>query len=241
MPFSFALQRPRFLSSSKPHCLPHSTGPATRPVDVDGCKPHVLCDACQIVFRSSRIIYGSWFLVIPKVEIHKLHKSLRQLKASVEARCHFCTLVWQSLFKERRGRTPCEEQALREQTNAVWLKVVKKRFWLEMYIDCAAFEDCQAWKNRITLHSGDGESQIKMKDGSLNKVHAASRSPSTSSPQHAELARYWLNECAQKHIRCEGSIRDFLPARLIQIYSDDYSTVRLHVTNSEDIGSAYIG
>ena len=239
MPFPFAVQRPRFLFSGGRERLPHSEGQTALPVDADGCKPHILCDACQNVFRSSRLIQGSWILVVLKIETHKLHKSLRQLKASVEARCHFCTLVWQSLFKERGGSTPSEEQTLCQEDNTVLLKLAKKQFWLEMYVECAGFEGRQTWQNRIHVSSDDGEGLTQMTDGSLNRVHSASKFPSTSSAQHAQLARYWLKECSLKHIRCEGSIRDFLPTRLVQMNSDDYSTVRLHVTNSEDTGVTY--
>lgn len=44
---------------------------------------------------------------------------------------------------------------------------------------------------------------------------------STSSPAHMELARFWLNECLEKHIDCRLNDSKFVPTRLIDVGTED--------------------
>ena len=55
-----------------------------------------------------------------------------------------------------------------------------------------------------------------------------------------KLAKYWLNECASKHLYCSTDWTGFVPSRLIQISTSVLSTtVNLHVTGPTDQGIRY--
>ena len=72
--------------------------------------------------------------------------------------------------------------------------------------------------------------------GSTNaKSHIAVEYLNTSSTEHMKLAKYWLDECASKHLYCNADLTGFLPSRLIQLStSAESTTVRLHITGPAD-------
>lgn len=65
---------------------------------------------------------------------HKLHDSIDELEASVRARCHFCTLVWQTLFEDGKKLIPSKDDKSQKVKDPVLIEIKRdeKRLYLEI-------------------------------------------------------------------------------------------------------------
>ena len=221
------------------------------------CELHNLCSACKTAFRRSIIVrsktlnsllpakhhgHRSEILMIPpnrpwitaprRVEGYKLHSRLEDLEHAVEYRCHFCTLVFDGLKHLKGGLA-----AVQSPISSVWLWITRDelaRLQLGIALGCSP-----------RLEEYHVDALLKFSSDSARPTqpqHAAQRCLATSSTEHAQLVRQWLQDCLLEHHSCRKTKHtSFVPTRLLQIRpaADGVLMVRLVITGNEERHTRY--
>jgi hypothetical protein len=225
----------------------------------DRAELHRLCDSCDKVLQKSPLISKHSYsaLKLPEVvEVYQLHENLRHLRASVDSRCHFCTLVWQVL-KPYLAAKVNESQLQKLLQQAVILEARARQdtspidTLCEMEIVCGdIMQEKTRWRRGCAGHRFL-DLLVKPTQGFHNwsdweakhrrdSIHPAQTYFSTSSDEHMALARYWLEECSSKHALCSSRTEsDFIPTRLLDVGATGDEYVSLHCSRVKDRGTRY--
>jgi Heterokaryon incompatibility protein (HET) len=187
---------------------------------------------------------------VPAKETYTLHHSLDDLKAAINSRCHFCTLVWATLTTNHDGSTP-----LIKSSSPVTIQITRgddggsnpfdDPFELfTIHIIC----DGIPWVKRGTWEEEYGRSltvlphayqEYTLPPEQQGKPSPAHTRMSTSSKDHEELAQYWLGECLRKHQHCRLARNDFRPNRLLDVGLSGHSQTKLRIIVPDDRGIEY--
>lgn len=225
----------------------------------DRAELHRLCNICRNALQTSPLISKRSYSALKPpdfAELHQLHKSLRHLRASVESRCHFCTLVW-LVVKPYLAARANENQFQNLLRQAVTLEVRARHdtspidTLCELEIVCG---DLMRDKRHGMLGcAGDRYPDMLVSFGQglhtwsdsepkyrRHSIHPAQMYFSTSSDEHMALARYWLTECSSKHSLCNSNVESgFIPTRILDVGKTGNNYVHLHCSHVEDSGAKY--
>lgn len=186
----------------------------------DTCTLHALCSSCRRVLRASSHVKGTLFSFWRTTERITLWPSLEDLKGSVDNRCHFCTMVWQIISKDRDGQLRTEEEISSLGIRNVVLEISRPRDNIQINIACERLD--MPGTGQIRLYSRDERKRLP-----ADTCHPSQSWFLTSSNEHKKLARYWFQECSSKHQFCRRSDSVFMPTRLIQIDDTDSTLIKV--------------
>jgi hypothetical protein len=167
------------------------------------------------------------------------------MREALHARCHLCILIRRSILNHKASR---DGDSVNPDIVPLEVELTKTSF------GHGGFE-VGGWGVIMNIRGArEGNTKEKLYAGMLfllhhksevinefgDKVHPAQSFLHTSSSAHAELARYWLDQCSAKHVKCRESRSDHIPTRLLCLDSaDDTGCVRLYKTSCEDAGLGY--
>ena len=194
-----------------------------------------LCQSCDTIFRGSLALKG----LSEDEEQHLLHQNYNDLLQSAASGCHFCSLVDSEMFDADK---PVDGQTT--STGAVTLKITKKGKSLTGADQLRVDINCTTTMDRRTQDQTTVSFRVKNTPGMYDnpaRIHPALAQVQTSSTEHVNLARSWIQSCLTRHRCGDRSDTRFVPTRLLKLSGCGADlTVRLYLTSARrDIGLSY--
>lgn len=235
---SLKYEKPRF----RPRPLISSKKAET--LSDDRCQLHFLCKACRQIAQQSRLLRGSWLPYVSSTEKYRFHNSWTEMQGALNAKCHLCTLIWRSMVKSKIYR---DAASAKLDIPPLEVELVNNPFGNGDFEvgGWGVLLNVRSVGERINKDKGYGGLFIlhhtsEVMNGFGTRDHPAQSFLHTWSAPHAELARYWLDQCLAKHVKCRESKPNHIPTRLLCLDSaGDTGCVRLYKTTDEDIGLGY--
>ncbi|KAK4450233.1 heterokaryon incompatibility protein-domain-containing protein [Podospora aff. communis PSN243] len=183
---------------------------------------HRLCARCDGIFQSSAILKDVFQEI--EVEEHHFHDNIDSLWQSAASGCHFCSLMKTNLpLPGQPGNT---YEHLREEGSPLTLEIehVEQTTSSDALFNVA----CRYTRGWSSIHIDDGKRHPRL--------HPALAQAQTCSPDHALLARNWVETCLTQHTCGHRKNGHFLPTRLFEINgSEEDLNVRLYIPSATDV------
>jgi hypothetical protein len=209
---------------------------------------HYLCANCQCVFQSSKLLHGSWQLLVDSTETHLLHGSLNELRESAKGGCHFCSLLLNYIQITQQEITGKDE-------SQCWITITTGfGNWsahYNLYVGFGTpkvsieprYASTDTTKSPLRLQLMDPSPPKSKKISFDYKFRNAPSfsSVSTGSLAHFELASYWLRNCKELHSACCRTTDSLIvPTRLVDVGSLHLPQLKLHICQASDHELQYL-